>query len=221
MPTAALPGIGASIRTPAAARFSRDVVREVGDPADLDPPPAGCSSYRVTDGPRLMSIRRVWTPKARQRVDQQIRVAAQLPPRSPRWSPGLPHSKRGERRMGISVLPRRAGRKGELSPAAPPAAVPAAAAPPAAVGCCAAAASVWAGSACGAAARRISFSTSERSGRRLGLLLRLGRLRRRLLYAGPCKAEQPLPDRAAPLSPAFGASKGALRSMPAGGGAEP
>ncbi|MPN06210.1 hypothetical protein SDC9_153466 [bioreactor metagenome] len=62
MPTAALPGIGASMRTPAAARFSaissaRPVMRLIFTPA------AGCNSYRVTAGPRLISINLVCTPK--------------------------------------------------------------------------------------------------------------------------------------------------------------
>ena len=55
MPTAALPGMGASIRTWVAAKFraiSSDklVILEIRTPA------AGFSSYRVTVGPRLMSV---------------------------------------------------------------------------------------------------------------------------------------------------------------------
>ena len=62
MPTAGLPGMGASIRTSATARFraissASEVMRLIFTPA------RGCSSYRVTDGPRLISIIRVCTPK--------------------------------------------------------------------------------------------------------------------------------------------------------------
>ena len=62
MPTAAFPGIGASIRTPDAARFmaissARFVILLIFTPA------AGCNSYRVTAGPRLISKILVWTPK--------------------------------------------------------------------------------------------------------------------------------------------------------------
>ena len=62
MPTAALPGMGASMRTPAAARFMamsslRLVILLIFTPG------AGCSSYRVTAGPRLMSTIFVCTPK--------------------------------------------------------------------------------------------------------------------------------------------------------------
>ncbi len=62
MPTAALPGIGASILTPVAARFrakssEREVILLIFTPA------AGCISYRVTDGPRQISIIFVLTPK--------------------------------------------------------------------------------------------------------------------------------------------------------------
>ena len=35
MPTAALPGIGASMRTPAEAQIQGDVVGKAGNPADL------------------------------------------------------------------------------------------------------------------------------------------------------------------------------------------
>ena len=54
MPTAAFPGIGASIRTPDAAKFraissARFVILLIFTPA------AGCSSYRVTAGPLLIS----------------------------------------------------------------------------------------------------------------------------------------------------------------------
>ena len=57
-----VPGMGASMRTPAVARLSamssaRPVMRLIFTPA------RGCSSYRVTDGPRLISIIRVCTPK--------------------------------------------------------------------------------------------------------------------------------------------------------------
>ena len=62
MPTAGLPGMGASMRTPAVARFramssARLVMRLTLIPA------WGCSSYRVTDGPRQMSSIVVLTPK--------------------------------------------------------------------------------------------------------------------------------------------------------------
>ena len=62
MPTAALLGIGASMRTPAAARLSamssaRPVILLILTPAD------GWSSYRVTAGPREISTIRVCTPK--------------------------------------------------------------------------------------------------------------------------------------------------------------
>ena len=62
MPTAGLLGIGASIRTPAVARFkamssARPVILLILTPVE------GCSSYRVTVGPRVMSTIRVWTPK--------------------------------------------------------------------------------------------------------------------------------------------------------------
>ena len=62
IPTAALFGIGASIRTPAVARLSaissaRLVILLIFTPA------FGCSSYRVTVGPRLTSTIRVSTPK--------------------------------------------------------------------------------------------------------------------------------------------------------------
>ena len=62
MPTAALFGIGASIRTPAVARLraissARLVILLILTPA------LGCNSYRVTVGPRLTSTTRVSTPK--------------------------------------------------------------------------------------------------------------------------------------------------------------
>ena len=52
MPTAGLLGMGASMRTPAVARFkaissARPVILEIFTPA------SGWSSYRVTVGPRL------------------------------------------------------------------------------------------------------------------------------------------------------------------------
>ena len=62
IPTAALFGIGASIRTPPAAKFkdmssAKLVILLILTPAD------GCNSYRVTDGPLHMSTIRVSTPK--------------------------------------------------------------------------------------------------------------------------------------------------------------
>ena len=62
MPTAAFPGMGASMRTPVAARFrarssERLVILLIFTPA------AGCISYRVTAGPRQMSRILVCTPK--------------------------------------------------------------------------------------------------------------------------------------------------------------
>ena len=62
MPTAGLPGMGASIRTSATARFraissASEVMRLIFTPA------MGCSSYRVTEGPREISSTRVRTPK--------------------------------------------------------------------------------------------------------------------------------------------------------------
>ena len=82
MPTAALPGIGASMRTPAAARLramssARPVIRLILTPA------AGCSSYRVTEGPRLMSISRVCTPKLASVLTSRsafFRISASSPP---------------------------------------------------------------------------------------------------------------------------------------------
>ena len=62
MPTAGFPGMGASIRTPPAARFramssARLVILAIFTPAE------GCTSYRVTVGPRLMPVIRTCTPK--------------------------------------------------------------------------------------------------------------------------------------------------------------
>ena len=62
MPTAALLGIGASMRTPLVARFkaissARLVILLILTPAE------GCSSYRVTAGPLAISMMRVCTPK--------------------------------------------------------------------------------------------------------------------------------------------------------------
>jgi len=62
MPTAGLPGMGASMRTSATARFkamssANEVMRLILTPA------MGCTSYRVTDGPREISSTRVRTPK--------------------------------------------------------------------------------------------------------------------------------------------------------------
>ena len=62
MPTAGLPGMGASMRTSATARFramssASEVMRLILTPA------MGCTSYRVTDGPREISSTRVRTPK--------------------------------------------------------------------------------------------------------------------------------------------------------------
>ena len=62
IPIAALPGIGASILTPSAARFSaisseRFVILLIFTPA------AGCSSKRVTDGPRQILMILACTPK--------------------------------------------------------------------------------------------------------------------------------------------------------------
>src|SRR5699024_9307134 len=62
MPTAGLPGMGASMRMSATARFrarssAREVMRLILTPA------MGCTSYRVTAGPREISSTRVLTPK--------------------------------------------------------------------------------------------------------------------------------------------------------------
>ena len=62
MPTAGLPGMGASMRTSATARFraissASEVMRLILTPA------MGCTSYRVTEGPREISSTRVRTPK--------------------------------------------------------------------------------------------------------------------------------------------------------------
>ena len=77
MPTAGLPGMGASIRTSATARFraissASEVMRLILTPA------MGCTSYRVTEGPREISSTRVRTPKAFQRVHQLLGVGLQL-----------------------------------------------------------------------------------------------------------------------------------------------
>ena len=62
MPTAGLPGMGASMRTSATARFraissASEVMRLIFTPA------MGWTSYRVTEGPREISSTRVRTPK--------------------------------------------------------------------------------------------------------------------------------------------------------------
>ena len=62
IPTAAFPGIGASIRISAAARFNlissaRDRIRLTFTPC------SGCNSYRVTVGPQLIFVTVTPTPK--------------------------------------------------------------------------------------------------------------------------------------------------------------
>ena len=62
MPTAAFPGIGASIRISAAAMFSlmssaKPVIRLTFVPI------SGCNSYLVTDGPLLTLVISTFTPK--------------------------------------------------------------------------------------------------------------------------------------------------------------
>ncbi len=62
MPMAGLPGMGASIRTPVAERLR---AMSSASPVTLliFTPAAGCSSYRVTAGPRETSMIRACTPK--------------------------------------------------------------------------------------------------------------------------------------------------------------
>ena len=64
IPTAAFPGIGASIRISAAARFS--LISSARPTILLTLTPiSGCNSYLVTDGPLQVPIHFVWTPKLR------------------------------------------------------------------------------------------------------------------------------------------------------------
>ena len=92
IPTAGLPGMGASIRTPAVARFraissDRLVIRLTLMPA------WGCSSYRVTEGPRQIS--RIWvlTPKLSS-VFTRISAFFFISAAAPRSSSGLAALKR-------------------------------------------------------------------------------------------------------------------------------
>ena len=62
MPMAALPGMGASIRMSVAARFSL-ISSESPTILLTFTPCSGCSSYRVTAGPWLMSVIVTFTPK--------------------------------------------------------------------------------------------------------------------------------------------------------------
>ena len=62
IPTAAFPGIGASIRMSAAARFS--LISSARPTILLTLTPiSGCNSYRVTAGPQLTFVTVTWTPK--------------------------------------------------------------------------------------------------------------------------------------------------------------
>ncbi len=77
MPTAGLPGMGASIRTSATARFraissASEVMRLILTPA------IGCTSYRVTDGPREMSSTPGADAEALQRIHQLLGVGLEL-----------------------------------------------------------------------------------------------------------------------------------------------
>lgn len=77
MPTAGLPGMGASIRTPAVARFKAMSSAKLVMRLTLMPA-WGCSSYRVTDGPRQMSSMVVLDAEAVQRVDQDVGILLHL-----------------------------------------------------------------------------------------------------------------------------------------------
>ena len=82
IPTAAFPGIGASIRISAAARFS--LISSVSPTILLTfTPCSGCSSYRVTVGPQLTLVIVTLTPKLCSVVCNFIAVSRRCASESP------------------------------------------------------------------------------------------------------------------------------------------
>ena len=90
IPTAAFPGIGASIRISAAARFS--LISSARPTILLTLTPiSGCNSYLVTEGPQLTLVMVTFTPKFSSVCCSFIAVSLKCasdspPPRFPLWS---------------------------------------------------------------------------------------------------------------------------------------
>ena len=89
IPTAAFPGIGASIRISAAARFN--LISSASPTILLTLTPcSGCNSYRVTVGPQLTLVMVTFTPKL-------CRVVCNFMAVSRRWSSESPDAFRSPR----------------------------------------------------------------------------------------------------------------------------